>query len=302
MPKWINPQTGAWEDDPNQPTPTNNVGTPGSRTAEINSQWRQDGNPWVDTGDTGGSLNGVTTIGEGRSYTPGQQASDRAAMTASGLSPDEIARYQRENPGDENRWREAFNQRGAGGSGSGGNGGGSISSQWNSGSLGGRADDFYNQLKARSQQSLNVSRTDPTIRPQADAYAANQERARSNYLNDQAEKQGPLANLLGESRLTAQRAGQATGAYEGELMGRELSARRDEIAQALQLMAGRLTTEQQLALQEQLGLIDEQLRSRGLDIQATQQGNQYDLGLRNVGLGQYQAQNQNDQFYANLVR
>jgi len=296
MPKWTNPQTGAWEDDPNQRTPTNNFGTPGSRTAEINSQWREDGNPWVDTGDTGGSLNGVTTIGEGRSYTPGQQAADRASMAASGLSPDEIARYQRENPGDENRWREAFNQRGPSGIGSGGSGGGSVSSQWNSGSLGGRADDFYNQLKARSQQSLNVSRTDPTIRPQADAFAANQERARSNYLNDQAEKQGPLANLLGESRLTAQRAGQATGAYEGELMGRELTARRDEIAQALQLMAGRLTTEQQLALQEQLGLIDEQLRSRGLDIQDRLGSMGNDLGLRRLGLDQWEAQNRYDMF------
>lgn len=52
---------------------------------------------------------------------------------------------------------------------------------------------------------------------------------------------------------------QRTGAFEAELIGRELVARRTEIAEALQSMQGLLTTEQQLALTKQLKKMDDAL-------------------------------------------
>ena len=105
---------------------------------------------------------------------------------------------------------------------------------------------------------------------QTDPYAAAQERSRRDYLNNLAEKQGPVSNIAGETRLTADRAGQNTAAFQGQVIGRELTARRDEISQALTLMAGRLTTDQTLALQRELGMIDANLRELAITNQADQ--------------------------------
>ena len=138
-----------------------------------------------------------------------------------------------------------------------------------------RLDELYNLLMGRAEQGLNVDRNNPVVRQQADAFSANTERSRRNYLGDLAESSGPNANLRNEQRLTAERAGQASGAFEGELMGRELQAKRQEISEALTSMQGLLTTEQTLALQNKLAQLDD--------------------ATRRLGLG-----NQNNQFYANL--
>lgn len=129
-----------------------------------------------------------------------------------------------------------------------------------------RNDALYAQLLQRSQQSLAIDRNDPIIRGQADAYSANEERSRRNYLADTAERSGPLANLRGEERLASERVGQRTGSFEAELMGRELTARREEIAQALTGMQGLLTTDQQQALQRELAQIDAAIRQQQLSI------------------------------------
>ncbi len=145
-----------------------------------------------------------------------------------------------------------------------------------------RWDALYNQLYERANQGLAVSRNDPTIRAQSDAYAANEERARRNYLGDLAEKAGPGANMRGEERMSAERVGQRTGSVEAELMGRELIARRQEIADALQARQGMLTFEQQMALQEKLAAYDNAIK-------------QQQIGLQGRGLDM-----QNAQFLANL--
>jgi hypothetical protein len=72
-------------------------------------------------------------------------------------------------------------------------------------------------------------------------------------------------------------AAQATGGMQAQLMSNELTARRQEIAQALQQMGGLLTGEQQLALQQELGYLDASLRH----LQISNQNNQFldQLGL-----------------------
>jgi len=152
-----------------------------------------------------------------------------------------------------------------------------------------RVQELYEMLLGRAKQGLAVDRNDPAIRSQADAFSANTERARRNYLADLAESEGPISNLRGEERLSAERAGQQTGAFEAELVGRELTARRNEIAQALASMQGLLSDQQRLALQKELALLDNALRQQQIGLQGQQ------LGLE----GQRMAM-QNDQFLRQL--
>lgn len=127
-----------------------------------------------------------------------------------------------------------------------------------------RRTELYDLLMGRAGQGLNIDRTNPIIRSQADAYSANEERARRNYISDTAERLGPQANIRGEQRMAAERMGQRTGAFEAELMGRELTARRQEISEALSLLGGLLSDDQRLALQRELGLLDNAFRHQSL--------------------------------------
>jgi hypothetical protein len=137
-----------------------------------------------------------------------------------------------------------------------------------------RDDTLYNLLLGRATQGLDIDRNDPIIRGQSDAYAANQERARRNYLADVAEQAGPLANLRGEQRVTAEQLGQNVGSFEAQLMARELESRRAEIADALTSMRGLLTSDQQAELQRQLSLLDDATRRLQIDQQGQQFGQQ----------------------------
>lgn len=151
-----------------------------------------------------------------------------------------------------------------------------------------RLDELYNTLLERSKQSLNINRNDPVIRAQADAFSAQQDRASRNYLADLAERSGPIANLQGEQRMMAERTGQNVGAFEAQLMGRELQSRRDEIARALDSRKDLLTTEQQLALQKELASMDDIIRRMSLSQQDRHFG--ADLDYRNRALSQSGAQ------------
>lgn len=156
-----------------------------------------------------------------------------------------------------------------------------------------KADALYGQLEARSKQALAVDRNDPVIRAQSDAFNANQERSRRNYLADLAERSGPLANLRGEQRMASERAGQASGSFEAELMGRELTSRRAEIADALHGMRGMLSADQQNNLQRELSSLDAAIKQTQLGVNKEQFGN--DLAYRYANLAQ-----QGDQFTRNL--
>lgn len=148
-----------------------------------------------------------------------------------------------------------------------------------------RSADLWRMLMERASQGLAVDRNDPVIRQQSEAFSANQERARRNYISDVAEQRGPLANIQGERRMAAERAGIASGAFEAELVGREIAARRDEIAQALAGLSGRLTAEQEMALRQELAQLDAALQREGLSLQGELGRRGLDLQSRGLDLG-----------------
>ncbi len=119
-----------------------------------------------------------------------------------------------------------------------------------------RGDALYANLNERANQGLAVDRFNPQIRAQADVFSAQQDRAARNANADAAEAGNQYTNLAGTQRMNAERAGQASGAFEASLMGQEINAKRQEIAQALSGQAGLLTADQQNQLQRQMALLD----------------------------------------------
>jgi len=147
-----------------------------------------------------------------------------------------------------------------------------------------RADSLYSTLDTRAKQGLNVNAQDPIISGQVDAFRAEQERARRNYISDEAERQGPYANLRGERRMGAEQVGQATSGFQAELLGRELSARRDEIAQALSTQGALLSGDQNRALQQQLAAYDQAIKEAGVGLQGRSLDLQGELGRGDLAL------------------
>ena len=129
-----------------------------------------------------------------------------------------------------------------------------------------RGDSLYNMLLEQAQQGLKVDRNDPVIRAQADAFAANNERAARNHISDTAERGGPLANIEGERRMASEHTGQANASFEANLMGQEVAAKRREIQNALAGLGGQLTAAQQNELQRQLGLLDQAYKSQQIGL------------------------------------
>ncbi len=154
-----------------------------------------------------------------------------------------------------------------------------------------RGDALYGQLMQRATQGTNVDKNDPVIRAQTEAFTANTDRAQRNYLADRAESLGPYSSgaMRGEGRMATERAGQAAGGFQAQLMGRELTARRDEIQNALSGMQGMLSADQTRELQKQLGLLNHSIQQQGIGL--GQQG----LGLQAKGM-----ENQQNNFYDTL--
>lgn len=147
-----------------------------------------------------------------------------------------------------------------------------------------RADALYGQLSQRAGQSLQVDATDPIVKGQVDAFRAENTRAKRDYLSDVAERSGPLANLRGEERMAAERLGQGVSQFQAELLGRELGARRQEIADALQMSGSLLSAEQQRGLQAQLAQMDQAIAEAGIGMQGRGLDLQRDLGFADLGL------------------
>ena len=140
--------------------------------------------------------------------------------------------------------------------------------------------ELLDMLKKRATQSMEIDKSDPNFRQQADANAGAQNRARRNYQSEAAEKLA--ANGLGNSgalnneyRFADEQAATGQGQFEAQLVGRELDARRQEIQQALTQMGDILTENQRVALQKQLAELDDATKRYGID---TQNG-QYYAGL-----------------------
>lgn len=162
------------------------------------------------------------------------------------------------------------------------------------GGMGGGSNPFMELLMQRATQGLNVTGQEPHIRSQVDSFRAQGERARRGYLSDLAEREGPYANLRGEQRMSAERLGQGVGAFEAELMGREVDARRREIMQALALYGSQLSSEQRMALEMELAQLGASTQRYGIDASM-------DQFLRELALREWMAGEDNDFRWAALA-
>jgi hypothetical protein len=130
-------------------------------------------------------------------------------------------------------------------------------------------DELLNILMGRIKQGVTPDPNDPNIRRQADAFDAQGQRSRRQFLAEQAESQGPYAqgSLNNESRLSAERLGQASGGFEAQLIGQEIKARREEIQNALTLYSSHLTAQQKMALERELANLDASVKKMGISVQ-----------------------------------
>lgn len=171
----------------------------------------------------------------------------------------------------------------------------------------GTQDTVRNTYLAQASQPEVVTPNDPNVKAQTDAYRAEATRGVNNYLDQQAESAGPYATgaLRGQARMANEQAGQATGAFETQLMANELAARRQEIQNALSGLGGLVTSDQQQALQKELADIDAQTKVLGINTAAStaanQLGVQQELGVGGLNLGLIQALLGNQQFGNNLA-
>lgn len=145
-----------------------------------------------------------------------------------------------------------------------------------------RFSDLVNTLMTRAKGSLDINPlTDPIIRPQVDNYGATQTRMARQAIDSAAEAGSPYATGSQQTARTQanEQAGFNTSNLQSSLMTNELTARRKDITDALQESGQLLTADQQMKLQEELGLIDANLKQQGLN-------SQNDQFLANFGLNQ----------------
>jgi hypothetical protein len=133
----------------------------------------------------------------------------------------------------------------------------------------GTQDVVRNSYLQRATQGTTIDRNDPNFRQQADAYAANRQRATQSYLSDAAERasaQGMDSSGEMEARRAREfaRQGQDIGGMEAQLVSRELENRRREIQEALGSLKGMLTADQTMDLQRDLADIEAAIKREGL--------------------------------------
>jgi hypothetical protein len=131
-----------------------------------------------------------------------------------------------------------------------------------------QAGDLVSQLIGRSNESLAIDpTTDPIIRPQVDAYEAQQTRTARNLIDQAAESGNPYATgaVQNTRAQAAEQAGANTASLQSQLTQNELTARRGEIQNALSEQGSLLTAQQQASLQQELGLLDASLNQQGIN-------------------------------------
>ena len=145
-----------------------------------------------------------------------------------------------------------------------------------------RADALFSVLQQRAAQSLAVNPEDMIIRSQVDPFRAEQTRALRNLITEAAESGRPLGPAA--KALAGERAGQASGSMQAQLMARELESRRSEIASALTSMGGILSEDQRANLQRELANIENAIQIQQLGISQQDLDLRRLLGLEDLGL------------------
>lgn len=148
-----------------------------------------------------------------------------------------------------------------------------------------KGDELYKRLMSIADQSTNISPNDPTIKAQTDAFRAETDRGAKDYLAAAAEKGGALGNLDATARSAYEKSGQATAGFQAQAMANELTARRQQIMQALSGASGLLTSEQQMQLQEELASMDAALNESQFGRNLAERGYEYDTTTNNAIFG-----------------
>lgn len=271
-------------------TPTNNPGAPGSPTAAINSQWKKDGDPWVDTGETGGSLNQRTTIGQGRSTTPEAYKGFMDQARAAGYSDDYIADFEKRNPGDMHRFLE-----GQAGDGEGSND--SAAMGYRMGGMGGGQDDWLKSAlrSLGTNGAMNQDILNRRVDNQRDVLNQNRKSQTASNNARLAERgligDGPQSTAMGnlETRL-----GEGFNSAVNEIYADESQNADDRMMQALTLSTGLSQSEAQNLIdmfrantERDLGTgrlnLDTQLGYGNLALGNLDATNSYNLGLDTLG-------------------
>lgn len=168
------------------------------------------------------------------------------------------------------------------------------------------ATDSYMKM---AQQGTTIDRNDPNVKQQTDPYAAAVTRAQRDYETNAAERLstqglGNSGAMENERRMGAERAGQAIGSFESQVVGNELKNRRAEIQQALSALAGMADTDKKLALQKELAQLDAQMKQLGIttgaDTAAKELALKDKLGVMGINADVYRSLLQNQQFNNNL--
>lgn len=133
----------------------------------------------------------------------------------------------------------------------------------------GTQDVVRNSWLQQATQPTAVDTNDPNFRQQADTFAAAQERSRRNAVADQAESfstagMGGSGAQSTADRMAMERAGQATGAFESQLIAKELQNKRNEIQQALSSLGSMISSDQKNMLTKQLADLDAALKREGI--------------------------------------
>lgn len=149
-------------------------------------------------------------------------------------------------------------------------------------------------VQQRAQAPAFVSREDPNVRAQSDAYSANQQRAARNSIADIAESQGPLANITAETRLANERAGQASGSFEAEVLARAQQQKAQEIQQYLSIWGGLIDSDKRTALERELAQMQNATQQQAL-------GNQLTIANQQNQTQNTSINNQMDQFLRELA-
>lgn len=145
----------------------------------------------------------------------------------------------------------------------------------------GTQDTVRNSYLTRATQNLTVDQNAPEFRQVADTFAAGAERSRRDSVADLAEAtagSGQVGLQNAETRLINERAAQARGGFEADLVRQELQTKRAEVADALQRLGGMVSDDQMRMLQERLAELDARLKTDSLN--ATTDLGRADINLR----------------------
>lgn len=130
----------------------------------------------------------------------------------------------------------------------------------------GGQDVMRNALIAQMSQDQVPTVDDPAIQAQLNPYAAAMERARRDEVRAGAEEAFGGGQDYGspEKMAASERAGQKTGLFASQLVGKEMSDRRQQISDALSKFGGLLSQDQSAALQREMAKLDAQLKREGM--------------------------------------